>query len=255
VTNRKLPPLALAYHGVADVPRRRDPHGLFVAPHALRRHIERLRAWGYELVTFGALAARAAAGDARGQAALTFDDGLADNLDALAPLAAEGVAATIFVVSGWLEQPYPPAPWTRMLTHAELQELASVPAIEIGAHSATHPDLSRLDYAAAHRELREGKTHLEELLGIPIETAAYPYGRATEETARAARDAGFRAACVAGGRGRWEHPYLLPRQDMENGSSLLGLRLKRAGKYEMLMRHAPARAVRRLSRFAGGGRW
>jgi peptidoglycan/xylan/chitin deacetylase (PgdA/CDA1 family) len=252
--NATLPPLALAYHGVADVPRRRDPHGLFVAPRALRRQIERLRAWGYELVTFGALAARVAAGDARGHAALTFDDGLADNLEALVPLAADGVATTIFVVSGWLGKSYPPAPWTRMLTEAELRELASARGIEIGGHTANHPDLSRLDYAAACRELVEGKARLEELLGIPVETAAYPYGRATPETARAARDAGFRAACAAVGRGRWDNPYLLPRQDMENGSSLFGLRLKRAGRYESLMRHAPARAARRASRLARRGR-
>ena len=53
-------PLALAYHGIADVPPRHDPHALFVRPDDLRRHVERLRGWGYELVPFGELAARAA---------------------------------------------------------------------------------------------------------------------------------------------------------------------------------------------------
>jgi hypothetical protein len=48
----KLPPLVLAYHGVADVPYAADPHLLFIAPDDLRRHIDVLRRWGYRLVSF-----------------------------------------------------------------------------------------------------------------------------------------------------------------------------------------------------------
>ena len=83
---RTLPPLALAFHGVADVSLRRDPQGLFVAPAELRRHLRRLRAWGYRLVTFSELASLAGRGRAAGHAALTFDDGLVDNLESLVPL-------------------------------------------------------------------------------------------------------------------------------------------------------------------------
>ena len=83
-----------------------------------------------------------------------------------------------------------------------------------------------------------------------MEVAAYPFGRATEQTARACRDAGFRAACVATGRGDWANPHLLPRQDMENGATLFSLRLKRDGRYEPLMRFRPARAARRIARRA-----
>src|SRR4051794_8752711 len=35
----RLPPLALAYHGVADVALRDDPHGLFVRPRDLERQV------------------------------------------------------------------------------------------------------------------------------------------------------------------------------------------------------------------------
>src|SRR5688572_15802554 len=92
-------PLVLAYHGVDDVPLRRDPHGLFVRPGDLRQHIAKLHGWGYRLATFGELAEHVERGDADGWAALTFDDGTVDNLETLAPLlAAEGVPATVFVV-------------------------------------------------------------------------------------------------------------------------------------------------------------
>ena len=244
----QLPPLALAYHGVAEVPLDQDPDALFVAPGELRRQIARLREWGYRLVSFGELAGEVAGGGGTGSAALTFDDGLVDNLEALAPLLAEvGAPATVFVVSGWLGRPHPAARWTRIVTDEELRALRAA-GIEIGAHSITHPDLSALGYEQARVELAASKQQLEEVLGEPVEVAAYPFGRANKQTARACRDAGFRAACVATGRGDWADQYRLPRQDMENGSTLLGLRLKRAGRYEPLMRFRPARAARRVVR-------
>jgi peptidoglycan/xylan/chitin deacetylase (PgdA/CDA1 family) len=245
-----LPPLALAYHGVAEVPLGRDPDALFVAPAELRRQIARLREWGYRLISFGELAEEVAGGEGAGSAALTFDDGLVDNLEALAPLLAEVSArATVFVVSGWLGRPHPAATWTRIVTAEELRDLHAA-GIEIGAHSLTHPDLSVLSYEHALTELASCKRQLEEVLEEPVEVAAYPFGRATEETARACRDAGFLAACVATGRGDWSDPYLLPRQDMENGSTLLGLRLKRDDRYEPIMRFRAARAARRVARRA-----
>lgn len=245
---RRLPPLALTYHGVADVPLRRDPHHLFARPRDLRRQIGLLRDWGYELVTFGALAARVRERAATGYAALTFDDGFADNAHTLVPLlASEGAPATVFVVSRWLGEPHPDAPWTRLMTADELRTLAAA-GIEIGGHTATHADLPTLSPAAARAELADGKRELEELIGRAVEVAAYPYGHATEETRAACREAGFLAACRTVGEGSWADPYDLPRQAMENRASDLGLRLKRAGRYEPLMRARPARALRRLSR-------
>ena len=134
-----LPPLALAYHAVGDVPLREDPHGLFVRAEDLRLHIAKLREWGYRLVSFGQLAALAAENEAGGHAALTFDDGFVDNLDTLAPLLAELTApATVFVVSGWLGKPHRSAPWTRVVSAEELRALHLL-GVEIGAHSVTPP--------------------------------------------------------------------------------------------------------------------
>jgi peptidoglycan/xylan/chitin deacetylase (PgdA/CDA1 family) len=242
------PPLALAYHGVADVPLRQDPHGLFVRPEDLRRQIAKLRQWGYRLVSFGELAERAGRSDAEGLAALTFDDGFSDNLETLAPLLhEEGATATVFVVSGWLGRSHPVAPWARIVNETELRDLHAQ-GIEVGAHSVTHADLSALPYEDALRELADSRNVLSGVLGVEVAVAAYPYGRASAETVRACRDASFVAACTATARGSWTDSHNLPRQDMENGASLLGLRLKRDGRYEQLMRFAPARAARRLRR-------
>lgn len=243
-----LPPLALVYHGVADVPLRVDRHRLFVRPDDLRRQLDRLRTWGYRLVTFGELARRVANGEAAGHASLTFDDGLADNLDALVPLLeGEGAPATVFVVTGWLGQEHPAAPWARIVTADEVRALDAA-GLEIGAHSVTHPDLSVLSYDGALRELEESKSTLAAMLGRPVEVAAYPYGRATAETIRACRDAGFSAACRISGQGSWNEPLNLPRQDMDNRCTMIGFRLKRDDRYEPLMRRRAARLARSVRR-------
>jgi len=242
------PPLALTYHGVADVPLRRDRHHLFVRPRDLRRQIAKLRSWGYELVTFGELARRAARGEAAGSAALTFDDGFVDNLETLVPLLyEEGAPATVFVVSGWLGDVHPVASWTRLMTDDEVRELARA-GIEVGAHTHTHPDLTKLKRDGALAELVESKELLERATEQPIDVAAYPFGAANAATRLLACEAGFRAACRTLGQGRWKDPYDLPRQAMENRASDLGLWLKREGRYETLMRFYPARVVRKLSR-------
>jgi peptidoglycan/xylan/chitin deacetylase (PgdA/CDA1 family) len=244
---RALRPLALAYHGVARVPLRSDPYGLFVAPEALRRQVALLRRRGYRLVTFSELVARTSAGDGAGLASLTFDDGFADNDTVLAPLLAELQApATVFAVAGWLGGEHPDVPGTAIIDGEGLRRLHRA-GVEVGGHTWMHTDLTTLDAAGARAELERGRIELEGLLDAPVTVAAYPYGRATEETIRACAEAGFVAACRTGAQGTGR-PLDFPREDMVNGSSQLGLRLKMRGAYQPLMRHGTARALRRSHR-------
>lgn len=248
--SRELRPLSLAYHGVSEVPMRDDPDGLFVSPSDLARHVERLRSWGYRLVSFGELARRAERDEAAGCAALTFDDGFVDNLENLAPLLVRlGAPATVFVISGWLGKPLPWATSTRVLTAQEVVELSDT-SVEIGAHTVTHPDLTTIPFEQARSEMERSRQQLEDLIAKPVEVFAYPWGRASAQTREACRQAGYRAACRTSGEGSWSEPFNLPRQNMNNGSTVLGLRLKTADRYEPLMRWLLARAVRRLARSA-----
>jgi peptidoglycan/xylan/chitin deacetylase (PgdA/CDA1 family) len=246
------PPLALTYHGVADVSLREDIHRAYARPADLRRQIGQLRGWGYELLTFSDWAARVSADGGSACAALTFDDGFSDNLHVLLPLLRELEApATVFAVSGWLGQRHPHTPRARVLTASELCELHSA-GIEVGAHTRTHPDLRGLSSEAARDEMAGGQAELEDILGAPVGAFAYPYGAATPETVGVAREVGFTAACRALGLGRWDDPHDLPRQDMGNRSSALGLRLKRDNRYVPLMRLRPVRVLRRARLAAHG---
>ena len=243
-----LPPLSLAYHGIADVPRRSPGSSLFVAPAEFERQILALRRWGYQFVTCRRQLQLARQGSANGTASLAFDDGLADNYTVLRPLLHKmSVPATVFVVTGWLGGRHPVATWAATLTIQQLRALHNA-GIEVGGHTVNHPDLTRLAPEEAQVELRTCRLQLEGLLQAPIELAAYPFGSANPAVRETCRSAGYGGAFRAGGHGSWLDPWDLPRQDMNRGSGLVGLRLKRDGRYEPLMRHASARLARRIER-------
>ena len=242
------PPLALCYHGVGDVPLRRDRSRLFVRPPDLKRQIRTLTRWGYQLVTFGELARRARDGDPAGLAALTFDDGLVESLSLLVPLAATaGIPATVFVVSGWLGQTHPDAPWTRIMTADELRSVSRA-GLEIGGHSTQHDHLADLDHDDAEHDMRKCRNDLEAIIQRPVSVFAYPYGGATRATMEACASAGYDAACRSSGAGNWAEPFNLPRQDMQNRDSALGFWLKRDDRYERLVRTHSGLALRRAFR-------
>jgi peptidoglycan/xylan/chitin deacetylase (PgdA/CDA1 family) len=209
----------------------------------------KLRRWGYELVTCGQQLERAHQGRASGTASLSFDDGLADNYTTLRPLLDRlSVPATLFVVTGWLGWRHPVATWAPILSAEQLRAVQNA-GVEVGGHTVNHPDLTRLAPEEAEDELRACRLQLEDLLQVPIELAAYPFGTANPEVRVVCRSAGYAGAFRAGGHGAWSDPWDLPRQDMNRGSGLLGLRLKRDGRYEPLMRHPSARLARRIDRF------
>lgn len=246
-----LPPLALAYHGVADVPLAEDPDSLFVRPAALESQVRLLQRRGYRAVSFGDLAELVARGEGDGCLALTFDDGFAPDLENLVPvLQRTGAVATVFVVPGLYGRPHPSYPSVRCLTAEQVQALGQ--HVEIGSHTVSHLDLTTMTADRQRAELRDSRDALEQLLQRTVDTVAYPFGRADAVTLDAAEEAGYRAGCRTSAAGAWGRRLELPRQDMGNGATRLGLRLKQADRYEPLLRLLPARALRRGVRILKG---
>jgi peptidoglycan/xylan/chitin deacetylase (PgdA/CDA1 family) len=84
----------------------------------------------------------------------------------------------------------------RFIDWNEAREMASA-GMEIGAHTHTHPILSRLTARQQHAELQDSKAVLERNIGLPVTSFAYPNGGQADfnaETQRIARAVGFTTA-------------------------------------------------------------
>jgi peptidoglycan/xylan/chitin deacetylase (PgdA/CDA1 family) len=61
------------------------------------------------------------------------------------------------------------------MTHDQVLEMDAI-GVAVGAHSRTHVDLRGWDRTQLGREVRGSKEGLEDLLGKPVTSSAYPTG-------------------------------------------------------------------------------
>ncbi len=107
-------------------------------------------------------------------------------------------------------------PPPRSLTGEELRRLHASGLFEIGGHTHSHPDLSRLDAAAQVEEIERSRSVLTRLLDAPVTSFAYPFGTFAHfdgAIVDRVRQAGYERACTAEPgvvTGR-EAPFRLPR--------------------------------------------
>jgi peptidoglycan/xylan/chitin deacetylase (PgdA/CDA1 family) len=90
-----------------------------------------------------------------------------------------------------------PPPPPLMMSTEQVRNLRRL-GMDVGAHTVTHPILSRLPLEAARREMADGKAALEAMIDEPIALFAYPNGVPVQdygaEHVALARQCGFRAA-------------------------------------------------------------
>jgi peptidoglycan/xylan/chitin deacetylase (PgdA/CDA1 family) len=88
----------------------------------------------------------------------------------------------------------------RPLAPEELARLAEGDLLEVGAHTVSHPVLVRLPRRRQDEEIAGSKRELEDIVGRPVTSFAYPYGARGDfdETAVSiVGAAGFERACTA----------------------------------------------------------
>jgi len=129
--------------------------------------------------------------------AVTFDDGYAHLRDILPDLMQEfGLRPTVFLPTAYLgcNNSWDYSSVFRSTPHldaAGIRELASL-GVEFGAHGHRHVDLTRLKEADLRDELERSRKTLEDILGQPVTSLSYPFGRVNHSVATAAADAGYR---------------------------------------------------------------
>lgn len=79
----------------------------------------------------------------------------------------------------------------RAMTSDEVRALVSDGLVTIGAHTVTHPLLSKLQPAACHCEITGSKRTCEALIGGPVSSFSYPYGDHDAKVRETVKTAGF----------------------------------------------------------------
>ncbi|MFS0781231.1 polysaccharide deacetylase family protein [Bacillus sp. 1P06AnD] len=163
---RKIP--ILIYHSIAEF----KGHGsqeLYVSPDAFEQQMLYLREHGFTPLTFEQW-------QEMDQVAkpifLTFDDGYKNNLTAFAvfkKLKTDTFSpkGTFFVISEFIGR-------SNRLSEDDLKMLATSGMVSIQSHSATHPDLRKVDNL--EYELKGSKEAIARITGKPVIALAYPYG-------------------------------------------------------------------------------
>ncbi|MGN6258168.1 MAG: polysaccharide deacetylase family protein [Solirubrobacterales bacterium] len=229
--------VVLAYHSLSDLGD--DPvlaeYG--VTGEALAEQLDALAAHGHRFIDLDLLVAaldgRAPLPD--GATLVTFDDAYVDLLPtAVEILASRGIPAVVFAVSGQIGgsnewDRHLGAGSLRLLDAEGLKALAAA-GIEIGSHSVSHRQLTKVGDEDVVAELRDSAEQIE-AAGLPRPRAfAYPHGEWDERAVRAAAAAGYAAAfTIDPGRIRTgDDRFALPRIEVLASDTAKTIRVKAA---------------------------
>ena len=198
----------LLYHYVgAEAP---DYPYLNVATPEFSRQMKELRERGYRSVSLGDLTAYMQGSPVKlpeKPVLITFDDGYEDNYTQAFPvLKQEGFRAAIFMVQSNFNR-------KNRLSVQQIQEMEQA-GIEIGSHTRSHPNLTKLAASALEQEVGQSRRGVERLAGRPIDYFAYPGGFYNLEVLEKTAQSGYAGAfTVLPGVNRpdKDNPYLLRR--------------------------------------------
>lgn len=229
----------LMYHNIGEPPEGARLRALYVRTGAFGRQMMLLKLLGYRGLSMSE-AMPYLRGEKTGKVvAITFDDGYLDTLElALPVLNTFGFSATCYVVSGRTGQ-YNDWDAAELNVQKKLMTDEQIRAwhaagMEVGAHTRTHPRLTKCTDEELQAELAGSKADLEALTGAPVTQFCYPYGDLDARVASAVRSAGYSAATTTQrGRACPGDDLMQLRRILVSGSSMLYLFLiKLLTKYE-----------------------
>jgi len=183
----------------------------YVPPENFAEQMKLLHDWGYMTVTLDLLVKSIKEGtDLPARPILiTFDDGQTSVYDAAFPIMRQyGFTGVVYAVGKYVDA-------ETFMTTDQLKELTAA-GWEIGSHGMRHKDLTTLDPDEQRYEIFESRKILNEKLGVPINSFAYPWGGANDTAFTYVHNAGYTSAMGLGysyNQGIW-NIFLLQRRDV-----------------------------------------
>lgn len=201
----------LLYHRIAVSPINSQ---YYVPPDKFEQQLKLLRDWEYTTIPIELLvrAIQEGAGLPPRPIVITFDDGdISVYTNAFPLMQKYGFTGAVYIVGNYMNT-------DGYMSAAQIQELAAA-GWEVGSHSRSHRDLTGLEPAVQRVEIVTAREQLEESLGVPVLTFAYPFGSSNNAVADYVHFAGYIAAMGLGftnDQGR-SNLFWLQRRDIKGG--------------------------------------
>ncbi|MGF1794748.1 polysaccharide deacetylase family protein [Photobacterium swingsii] len=238
---REMP--VIMYHRFIQDDTEKGVHSTYMHIKMFEKHLKLLKRMGFESLTFEDLAKdnvirRLDPG--KRHIMITVDDGYADNYHLMLPLLKKyGFKAVVYVVTGesfnrWdVENPENPENKVNLMSAEQVKALAESGVIEIAGHTMTHPKLDSLSRDQQYDEITQNKQQLEELIGKPLTSFAYPFGLCNQDTKEIVRDNGYQFAVATNSGPLHFHqdPYEIRRIGIFPRTDVFGLWRKVRGNY------------------------
>jgi peptidoglycan/xylan/chitin deacetylase (PgdA/CDA1 family) len=143
----------------------------YVPPAKFDEEMKLLHDWGYTTITTELLikAIREGADLPPRPLLITFDDGHLNNYTTAFPIMQKyGFTGVMYIVANYMGV-------DQYMNADQIKEMAAA-GWEVGSHSISHSDLTSLEPYRQRNEVVESRAMLEEALGVPVLTIAYPFG-------------------------------------------------------------------------------
>jgi peptidoglycan/xylan/chitin deacetylase (PgdA/CDA1 family) len=146
-------------------------HRYYVSPEVFESEIKLLRDWEYTSITTEMLVKAITEGAELPPRPVlfTFDDGNIDNYTNAFPIMQKyGFTGVLYLVNNYIG-------YDQYMNKDQVLEMVAA-GWEVGSHSMNHFDLKTISTGQQRNEIVESRELLEELLGVPVLTFAYPFG-------------------------------------------------------------------------------
>lgn len=177
----------LMYHHIQSLPTDQQgtiDWGLSISPEAFEQQLAWLSKQKYQSATMLELMTDSLPSK---PIILTFDDGYEDFYTQAWPLLKKyGFSATVYMITNRLGSP-------GFLTADQITSLANA-GLEIGSHSVSHPNISKMSGQKLAAELVDSRTTLRRLTSQSVTTFCYPSGQYSDVAVAAVEAAGYRSA-------------------------------------------------------------
>lgn len=186
----------LMYHSIEKMPKETVMRSLHVSPKAFAIQMRILKTLGYKGLSLNNLRPYLE-GKRQGKVVgITFDDGYKNNLLNATPILNKyNFSATCFIVSDFIGLSNV---WDidKGITQRPLMSEGEIhgwinSGMEIGAHTKSHPDLTKSSKEEIYKEISECKVILEQKFNQPIMNFCYPYGKFDELSLDLVKKSGY----------------------------------------------------------------